>query len=294
MLLRLLLSLFLSLTLSENLALHAQLFEIIIIFFGNVIIFHVMNRRIVLHPIIKVNIIVQAKALISKQAIVVSTHNIIIESSTHVISKWIILQRRLIILNNFFLHWLIDLLYIFWLHDLLFRLRKLTSDSFHILLQLLSRLVRSLSLELFRLFCKTNPSFCSPYSSFFALMGEFHCCASLPVGFFNKILVDHTHFLDNWGLNRWCHWLLLFLYVAASVISIVFDYFIHPLVSFFKQHELGLFRFTGDKEIDFVSSCGLEQLQTVIMCHFLAAFEPLAIALFYLLLIFLNTRLDHL
>ena len=93
-----------------------------------------MNRRIVLHPIIKVNIIVQAKALISKQAIVVSTHNIIIESSTHIISKWIILQRRLIILNNFFLHWLIDLLYIFWLHDLLFRLWELTSNCFHILL----------------------------------------------------------------------------------------------------------------------------------------------------------------
>ena len=193
-----------------------------------------MNRRIILHAIVKVDIIVQAKSLVSEQAIVASTHNIVIEASTDVISKWVVLQWRLIILNNFFFHWLINLLYTFWPRILLFGLWELTSNLLHILLWLFSRLVVHLSLELLGLFCKANPSFCSPYCCFFALISQFHCCTSLPVGLFYEILVDHSHLLNNWGFDWWSHRLFLLLYIAASIVSIVFDYFVHPLVSFFE------------------------------------------------------------
>ena len=130
--------------------------------------------------------------------------------------------------------------------------------------------------------------------SLFAFMSKFHCNTALPVCFFHKILMDQAHFLDDWSLNRWGYWFFLLLNVAASVICVVFDYFIHTLVSLIKKHKLSFFWFTRHKQINFIPACGLKQIQSMLMSHFLTIFNPLGIALLDFLIDFLNASVHHL
>ena len=65
-------------------------------------------------------------------------------------------------------------------------------------------------------------------------------------------------------------------------------------MSLIKKHELSFFWFTRHKQINFVPACGLKQIQSVLMCHFLTIFNSLGIALFDFLIDFLNASVHHL
>ena len=96
--------------------------------------------------------------------------------------------------------------------------------------------------------------------------------------------MHQSHLLDHWSLDGWLDWLLLLLYVATPVISVVLNDLIHALVPPLKKHELGLLDLACDEKVEFLFSCELVLTQLVLLLQLLTLLHSLIVAAFDFLL----------